>query len=121
MSVAVAPQGGMMTHEWDERIQVGMLVEITGYTLKGRGYGNKDTTRVRWTLPAKQRVKVMILGQSYRYSGQLQGGDEYESPYLVVAEAHPVWMVQPVGKGKRYRKPLAVLQDQIVLAEGSVK
>jgi hypothetical protein len=99
-------------YAWDERIRIGMLVEITGYTLKGRGYGNRDTSRVRWTIPAGGRVKVMVLGRSYRFSGKLQG-DEY-GRWLVPTEAHPVWMVQPL-KGNRYMRPLAVYQDQIVL------
>jgi hypothetical protein len=104
------------TVEWDSRIQIGMMVEITGYLLKGRTYGNYSTTRIRWTLPAQQRVKGMVLGKSYRYAGKLEGGwNEYDPAWLRVDTSYPVWMVQPLGTGQRYRKPLAVLQDQIVL------
>ena len=104
----------LTTSVWDERIKVGMIVEITGYTVKGRGYGDKDTTRVRWTLPARQKVKVMVLGRSYRFSGKLRG--DYDGRWLEPTESHPVWMVQPL-KGMQYRKPLPVYQDQIVLPE----
>lgn len=101
--------------EWDPRIKIGMLVEITGYTKKGRTYGNEKTTIVRWTIPAKQRVKVMVLGRSIRFTGVVEGGWNEEDPrWLRVEGWELVWMVQPVSK-MRYRKPLAVYQDQIVM------
>ena len=102
---------GSRTQEWDPRIKIGMMVEITGYTVKGRSYGNARTTRIRWTLPAGGRVKVMVLGRSVRFEGKVEGGWNAEDPtWLRVDGSQLVWMVQPVGKGSgmRYRKPLAV-------------
>jgi hypothetical protein len=90
-----------------------MLAEITGHTVKGRGYGNLDTTRVRINYPAGRTRKVMILGRSSRFAGEVKGYEE-DGRWLQVVESHPVWMVQPLH-GQRYRKPLAVLRDQIIL------
>lgn len=100
---------------WDERIQIGMTVEITGMTVKGRGYGDKNTTRLRRNFREGERVKCMVLGRSMRFSGQVHGGYE-DGRYLVPDMSHPVWMVQPL-KGMKYMRAIAVYQDQIVLPE----
>lgn len=100
-------------------MKIGDIVEVDGYVTKGKTYGSRETTLIAQLFPEKRTV--MLLGKSFRYTGQLEEGrrgyeDAYEPYYLIVADSHPVWMVMPLA-GDRYRTPFPVLESQIVVRE----
>lgn len=96
-----------------DTLNPGMTVDITGRVIKIRG---KSTSLFARNL--NKRVKVMLLGKGYLYTGTITGGysaiDEYEPAYLTDIKSHAVWMVMPLS-GNRYRKPIPVFEEQICL------
>ena len=96
-------------------ITTGAIVEITGKIVKGKTYGSRQTTIV--PVSFSEPIKALVLGKSQRATGILTGGhssyDEYEPAYLTKIVTHAVWIVMPLGTNSRYRKPIAVLPEQI--------
>ncbi len=96
----------------------GTIVEITGRVIKITG----KTTSV-FATKLSRPVKAMVLGKSRLYTGTITGGyrayDEYEPAYLTNIKSHPVWMVMLLS-GTRYRKPIAVLEEQIQAQQEAV-
>lgn len=97
-------------------LTTGAIVEITGKVVKGKTYGSLQTTLVPFSY--SKPVKVLVLGKCHRHTGVLTGGhssyDEYEPAYLTSIVTHAVYIVMPIDKHSRYRKPIAVLPEQII-------
>lgn len=99
------------------KLTTGAVVNIKGYVTKGRTYGNQQTTLIE--IAYSKPVKVLVLGKSQRHTGTLSGYSNYDDPYsdgnyLTDIVAHPVWMVMPIVNGSHFRKPIAVLEGQIL-------
>lgn len=105
-AAAERDEGGM------DKLVSGATVEITGRVITQRHGTITSLLPINYSRP----VKALVLGRSTRYTGTVMGGystyDEYEPGYLVPAKSHPVWVVMPLS-GNRYRKPVAILEEQV--------
>lgn len=100
-------------------ITTGAIIEITGHAVTSRPLSSRQTYLLPYTYA--KPVKALVLGKSQRFTGTITGGhrslDDYEPAYLTNIVTHAVYIVMPIDKHSRYRKPIAVLPEQIVQAE----
>ncbi len=90
-------------------LTTGAIVEISGQLSK---FIYSSSSQLKVLTFAKPR-KVLVLGTSIRLAGEIEI-DEYGWKHMIsVTETRQVWIVMPL-MGNRYRKPIAVLAEQIV-------
>lgn len=75
--------------------------------------------RKLYRIPFQDPVQVLVVGKTYRATGEVQGGFGYDdAAYLVEDKRHPVWAVVPFSeKAQRYYKPFVVLEDDLMDSE----
>lgn len=99
-------------------LTTGDIVQIAGHAVTSRPLG-RQTYLLPYTYSTP--VKALVLGKSQRFTGTVTSNvgsyGEYDSTSLDDITAHAVWIVMPIDKHSRYRKPIAVLPEQIVLPE----
>lgn len=101
-------------------LTTGAIVEIAGHAVTSRPLSGRQTHLLPYTY--SKPVKALVLGKSQRFTGNLTNdvddyGEYAPSYYLTGIVAHAVWIVMPIDRHDRYRKPIAVLPEQIVLPE----
>lgn len=93
-------------------LTTGAIVQITGHVIKHKPFGARETALLKITY--SKPIAALILGKSQRQTGKLvYGSGEYDQNYLTDVVSHPVWIVMPIAKRNYFRKPIAILLEQV--------
>ncbi len=77
--------------------------------VRGSSESNKRILYFPWFVP----IKGIVIGYSFIQTGDIKMSHRYENAWLSNVVSHKVWVIEPIGDGKRYLKSIRALETDI--------